>query len=600
MDYKCDVVLLGKTNVGKSELFNAIRIGPEAIVSSQEHVTRDALRAPIRGGKFEIFISDKRAKKTSEWIKKAGDGNDGGEEEQKDNLDEDTKTNEDIDVPKLIKSISLEIVDLAGFDGPLPVPGSKAQYGKDRLGQTDFFENLHNYTRQIIEEGDILLMVFDAKNVEKVDRQMVDWVRSHHSKKPVLMIFNKIDSEKDIHFINEAKSLKLSNPLIVSAKTKRGLKTLVEHLVAHAKEIARNHFIRELNEQKDKIERGSEDFVDGRQVERDNSTKFLDSKKIQGLSDKIGLNEGNISVDKADKKKKEEVPAPKKKQQSSIPFSSVLLGKPNAGKSSLFNALLKKERVLVSEMAGTTRDAIIETMPLKEISLNICDTAGLRHRKKVEEPVEKSSVKRAIAALRRSSLSLLLIDATEDISEQDKKIAMVALKEKKGMILVFNKWDLSRQSWKKYLDRQFFLFPHLMNFQFLALSTKTGYHLSLLRKKMYEFYTLMRRETSTSALNKILSEAIKRTPPPSVVYMQRKQKNSNNKNNKKGFFSKSMQFKIFYVVLVSQLPFRLKIFCRNKKALNVSYMKYLENFFRLKLNLKGVPIDLQFVEEERK
>ncbi len=201
---------------------------------------------------------------------------------------------------------------------------------------------------------------------------------------------------------------------------------------------------------------------------------------------------------------------------NSIRFA--IVGKPNVGKSSLLNKIVKKDRSIVSEIAGTTRDVVDEDIEFDGNKMTVLDTAGIRRKSKVSEDVEYYSVNRAIRTIEKATVVLLLLDSLEEVSEQDKKIAELALKNGKGLIIALNKWDLLKETepdFEKKKDRLLFKFPRASFVPVLRLSAKTGEGIITLLKKVVEISLELNKRISTSHLNDFIQKVIKQHAPSS-------------------------------------------------------------------------------------
>lgn len=257
-----------------------------------------------------------------------------------------------------------------------------------------------------------------------------------------------------------------------------------------------------------------------------------------------------------------------------------VIGKPNVGKSSIINRLLGENRVIVSEIAGTTRDAIDTAVSYEGKEYIFTDTAGLRRKSKVKEDLEHYSVVRTITAVERSDIAVLVIDAAEGVTEQDAKIAGIAHEQGKGMIIAVNKWDMIEKNDKtmyefrnKILNTLSFM-PYA---EMIFLSAKTGQRLS----KLFDLINVVVENHSlriaTGVLNEILMEAVAMQQPPS---------------------DKGKRLKVFYITQVSVKPPTFVIFVNNKKLMHFSYTRYLENKIREAFGFQGTP--LKFIIREKK
>ena len=249
-----------------------------------------------------------------------------------------------------------------------------------------------------------------------------------------------------------------------------------------------------------------------------------------------------------------------------------VIGKPNAGKSSLVNRVLGEERMVVSNIAGTTRDAIDSYVENEHGKFTFIDTAGIRRQSKIFDRIEKYSVLRAHAAVERADVCLLLIDATEGITDQDEKIAGIAHEAGKATIIVVNKWDLvekDNNSVKEFTDKIRTSLSYMPYAPILFISAKTGQRLP----KLFEFINYVNEQAalrvSTGMLNDVLSEAITRVPPPT---------------------DRGRRLKIYYMTQVDVRPPTFVIFCNEAELFHFSYQRYIENKLREVFGFNGTPI----------
>lgn len=251
-----------------------------------------------------------------------------------------------------------------------------------------------------------------------------------------------------------------------------------------------------------------------------------------------------------------------------------VIGRPNVGKSSLINALLNEERVIVSNVAGTTRDAIDTILKYKGEEFIIIDTAGMRKKGKVYENIEKYSLMRSMKAIDRSDLCLLVINAEEGIIEHDKHIAGYVLEKGKGLIIVVNKWDkLENPNIKEYTQkiRNEFQFLSYAPIVFVSALTKKRIH--TIMPEVLKVGENINREISTSLLNDVISEAYLLNIPPSY---------------------KGKRLKIYFTNQSGTKPPKFTFHVNNKGLVHFSYERYLENKLRENFELEGTPIVLQF------
>lgn len=253
-----------------------------------------------------------------------------------------------------------------------------------------------------------------------------------------------------------------------------------------------------------------------------------------------------------------------------------VIGRPNVGKSSLVNALLNENRVIVSNVAGTTRDAIDTKFKYNNEEYILIDTAGLRKRGKVYESVEKYSLLRSMKAIDRSDVCLLVLDASEGIVEQDKHIASYALEAGKACVIVVNKWDTieNKDNAIKNMTEEI---RH--NFQFMPwapivfLSAMTKKRIHTLMPEVLKAYENATKEIKTNIINDIIRDAYIETPPPSF---------------------RAKRLKIYFAYQKSIKPPRFDIEVNSKGLVHFSYKRYLENKIRENIDFKGTPIILEF------
>lgn len=256
-----------------------------------------------------------------------------------------------------------------------------------------------------------------------------------------------------------------------------------------------------------------------------------------------------------------------------------VIGKPNAGKSSLVNKITGEERVIVSDIAGTTRDAIDTLVENKFGKFNFIDTAGLRRNSRVEDKIEKYSVIRAKMAIERADVCVIMIDGKDGFTEQDSKVAGLALEEGKACIIAVNKWDIvdkdgqTMDNYRKKLMVDFSFMPYA---PIIFISAKTGQRLDRLFELINYVRTQNTMRISTGRLNDILADATARVQPPS---------------------DKGKRLKIYYMTQASTCPPTFVCFCNNAELFHFSYQRYLENQIRSTFGLEGTPV--RFVIRER-
>ena len=271
------------------------------------------------------------------------------------------------------------------------------------------------------------------------------------------------------------------------------------------------------------------------------------------------------------------------KEEKSENIRIAIVGKPNVGKSSIVNALLNKERVIVSDVSGTTRDAIDSKVKYEGEEFILVDTAGIRKKSKVDWGVEKFAVDRSIRAIRNCDIAILVVDATEGISDQDKKIAGTIIDAGKGMILAVNKWDLIEDKksttinrFEEDINREM---PFLSYVPKVFISAKTKQRLVNLYKLSKEVNEQATKRVSTSILNKVIMDAVSMNQPASI---------------------RGKRLKLFYTTQVKVQPPTFVLFINNEDFLKDNYVKYLENKLREAFGFKGTPIKISAREKGEK
>jgi GTP-binding protein len=256
-----------------------------------------------------------------------------------------------------------------------------------------------------------------------------------------------------------------------------------------------------------------------------------------------------------------------------------VIGKPNAGKSSLINQIAGEERSIVSNIAGTTRDAIDTRIEKNGVKYNFIDTAGLRRKSKVEDKIEKYSVLRAKMAIERSDVCVIMIDAVDGFTEQDSKVAGLALEEGRACIIAVNKWDAiekdgsTMDNFRKKLMNDFSFMPYA---PIIFISAKTGQRVDRLFELIKYVNEQNTMRISTGMLNDVLADATARVQPPT---------------------DKGKRLKIYYMTQASTKPPTFVCFCNKAELFHFSYQRYLENQIRSTFGLEGTPV--RFVIRER-
>lgn len=257
-----------------------------------------------------------------------------------------------------------------------------------------------------------------------------------------------------------------------------------------------------------------------------------------------------------------------------------IIGKPNVGKSSIINKLLGEDRVIVSDIAGTTRDAVDTEIIRNGKEYIFIDTAGLRRKSKIKEDIERYSIIRTVSAVERCNVAVLVIDAEEGITDQDTKIAGIAHERGKGMIIAVNKWDAIEKNNKtvnEYTEKIRNKLSYMPYAELMFISAKTGQRLNKLFETIDAVIENHALRIATGVLNEIMAEAVALNQPPS---------------------DKGKRLRLYYITQVSVKPPTFVIFVNDKELMHFSYTRYIENKIREAFGFKGTP--LKFIIRERK
>ncbi|MBQ6841220.1 MAG: ribosome biogenesis GTPase Der [Bacilli bacterium] len=294
-----------------------------------------------------------------------------------------------------------------------------------------------------------------------------------------------------------------------------------------------------------------------------------------GFETVIGVSgEHNIGFDKLLDMIVKDIPEEEPREDENLKFC--LVGRPNVGKSSLINALLNEDRLIVSNEAGTTRDAVDTKFRYNGEEYTVIDTAGMRKKGKIYEHIEKYSFLRSLKTIDRSDVCVLVIDANEGIIEHDKHIASYVIEAGKALVIAVNKWDTINDPnedlklWKQKMEIEFKFVPYA---KVVFVSAKTKKRLGDLMPEIIKAYENHTKEIPTSLLNDVVLEAVSMHQPPSY---------------------KGKRLKIYFTHQTSSRPPKFTFEVNNKKLVHFSYERYLENEIRKSFDLEGTPIILQF------
>lgn len=432
------VAVVGRPNVGKSTLFNALAGERISIVKDTPGITRDRIYADV------------------DWLDR-----------------------------------TFTLIDTGGIE-----PDSKDVILSQMRAQAQI----------AIDTADVILFLVDVKQgLVDADSKVADMLR--RSRKPVLLVVNKVDSqEKYMADVYEFYNLGMGEPYAISAANRMGLGDLLDQVVAL--------------------------FPEGGEEEEEDERPRV-----------------------------------------------AIVGKPNVGKSSLINRLLGEERLIVSDIAGTTRDAVDTEVTHNGREYVFIDTAGLRRKNKVKEELEKYMIVRTVGAVERAEIVVLVIDAVEGVTEQDAKIAGIAHERGKAVIIAVNKWDAVEKDDKtiyRVTEKVRNTLSYMPYAEILFVSAKTGQRLD----KLFDMIDMVSENhamrVATGVLNEIMSEAVALQQPPT---------------------DKGKRLRLYYITQVAVKPPTFVIFVNSKELMHFSYTRYIENQIRETFGFRGTP--LRFIIRER-
>ncbi|WP_255612362.1 MULTISPECIES: ribosome biogenesis GTPase Der [unclassified Clostridioides] len=367
---------------------------------------------------------------------------------------------------------------------------------------------MRNQAMLAMDMSHVILFIVDGKaGITSADKEIAQLLRK--TKKPVILVVNKIDSQSQFDNIYDFYELGFGTPFAVSGANSMGFGDLLDEIV--------------------------ENFPAG-----------LDTEYEEDI----------IRV--------------------------AITGKPNAGKSSILNKILGEERVIVSPIAGTTRDAIDTYFEKNGQKFLLIDTAGLRRKSKIYETIEKYSVIRAMSAVDRADVVLIVIDALEGVTEQDTKVAGIAHDEGKGCIFVINKWDLiekDNKTMSNYTKDIKEKFPFMMYAPIVFVSAKTNQRMNKILDTVEYVSNEHSKRISTSALNEVIGEAVMLNQPPS---------------------DKGRRLKIYYGTQTDIRPPKITLFINDKDLTHFSYQRYLENKIRENFGFEGTSIKFEYRQKNKK
>lgn len=458
---KPHVILVGKTNVGKSTLFNRLANKRLSIAHKTPGATRDCLTKEADFLGNPVVVADS------------------GGIEREDTVDNPFQS-----------LVSKRVIDFA------------------------------------TNRASVILFMVSAKDgISAADHEIAEMLRK--TSKPVILVINKVDDLSNEALAFDSMCFGYAEPVLVSAAQNQGVRELKARIVKELGLTAKA----------------------GHQEEIPLTLIVDDEEEVDPTSKKV-----NICV----------------------------VGKPNSGKSTFVNALLNEDRVMVSDMPGTTVDAVDTALSYAGREICLVDTAGIRRQRSIYEEVEKMAVARTLCAMDRSHVAIMMISAQDGISEQDQKIAGIIFEKKKPCILAINKWDEETKadgSKDKFLSDLKFHLPFVAYAPVVFLSAKYGHQIFDAVDKALRLASGFETRINTSRLNRSLEKAQAQHPPP--IFMGRR-------------------LKMYFATQIDHSPPTFAISCSKPQGFHFSYKRYLTNFFRNDLKLGEIPVRLVFKKKADK
>lgn len=404
----------------------------------------------------------------------------------------------------------------------------------------EIFSNVKRKAVECAKEADIILFMVDGKKIpDDKDKELFYELQSLNKK--LALVVNKIDNDKELERLWSFYEFGINeeNLFGISVSHNRGTKNLFEWIA--------NQLPPRKEEPQLVLDEDEDDFLE----------EFLNP--VEDINEQADFeDDGEIRV--------------------------AIIGRVNVGKSSILNALVGKERSVVSPIAGTTIDPVDETFEYKDKKITFVDTAGLRRRGRIEG-IEKFALMRTKEMLEKANLALIVLDASDELVDLDEKIAGLVDEYGLGTIIVLNKWDENMDTFQKLEEKIRSKFKFLYYAPIIAVSAKTGRSIDRLKDKLVEIYDNYSQRIPTSVLNKVVETATIRhaLPSPSGNYLR-----------------------IYYTTQFETKPPRIALVMNKPKFLHFSYKRYLINFLRDNINFEGTPIHLvarkkgerEFTEEE--
>lgn len=386
--------------------------------------------------------------------------------------------------------------------------------------------------KRAVDEADVVVFMVDGKaGMTGADQDVANMLR--RSKKPVLLAVNKIDSPKEEANLLDFYSLGLGEPLSLSAlRGTGGVGDLLDKVIAILPEELRQ------------------------------------ASRKEPKNGKKGEFDDELEESEEEERKN---------------FSIAIVGRPNVGKSSIVNAITGKQRAIVTDIPGTTRDATDTVFEFEDRQITLIDTAGIRRKSKVDYGVEAFSVVRALQSIERADVTVMVLDANQEIADQDQKIAQKIIDAGKGAVVVFNKWDLvsnkSSKLMNEYIEKVSMDLPHLRFAEAVFTSAKSGQRVQKILEAAARAFSETQRRVSTATVNQVIQDAQMLTPPPA---------------GKRG-----RRLRIYYATQVSISPPSFVLKVNDDKLAPSGYLVYLERKIRESFGFKGTPLRLFLRPKDR-
>ncbi len=423
-----------------------------------------------------------------------------------------------------------------------------------------------------IREADVILFVVDAATgMTPADEEAAAVLRKATA--PIVVAVNKADNEKRELEGAEFHALGWDETYAISASHGRGTGDLLDAVVwALPPESERE---RSRKERESQAEDWADEVAAGRLEPFVVGDPEADEDDPEGLTD----HDPDTAVHAADDAEARWDAAIAAEAADDRPMAIAFVGRPNVGKSSLLNALLGEDRAIVSDIPGTTRDAIDTQLAWGRSEIVLIDTAGIRRRGKVASgaAAERYSTLRALSALSRADVAVLVVDAVEGLTAQDAHVAGYAVEEGKGLVVAVNKWDLvadkTDRTFDQYIEWIRNEVPFLDFAPIVSISAKTGQRVGRVLEAAIDIWAERRRRIPTGELNRVISQATERTPPPAV---------------------RGRRPKLYYATQAAIAPPTFVFFASDAASVHFSYRRYLENRLRETFGFDGTPIRLVF------